>query len=362
MIVKIKNLIPGNGPGSTTAKMWIEFNFPQHCYVDEGPADFVIWNGDTDMEEVERYPASVSLHFDLSHASEDKATGWSNVPWINRPFNNDFAVIEVVDYSFLHRQKLLSSDFLFNRTKAYYTQYQFSPNVRRWYMIDETDFLLQPISTAEEKTRIFLSPSKIGRPNLPYRKRLVNSLQQHREKGYLGDWNSDAGPVYGQGLVPNRFNPTAKKVKDIKEFVNQLRPDMIGYSPVHNAYYNETFISIYGETLEWGTSQVLTEKTLDPLIKGHFILPFGAPGLIQHVINKGYRIPKFINYSYDLISNNDDRYYAYITEVNRLLSISLDEWRQLWIDNQHILNYNRNIFFERDYDRIDFSKLIQSKQ
>jgi hypothetical protein len=126
------------------------------------------------------------------------------------------------------------------------------------------------------------------------------------------------------------------------------------YDPPHNEYYRNTFISIYGETIEFGNTIVVTEKTYDPLIKGHFVLPFSTNGFIRHLENLGFQLPNFIDYSYDTICDDDARYQAYTLEIDRLMNMDLEMWRQLYKDNYSIIHHNQLIFHEKPYDRINF--------
>ena len=126
--------------------------------------------------------------------------------------------------------------------------------------------------------------------------------------------------------------------------------------PAHNEYYAQSFISIYGETIEYGSTIAVTEKTYDPLIKGHFILPFSTVGFVDYLKGIGFRFPEFIDYHYDTVADDDTRFGHYTQEVCRLLTLDLDTWRQHWNDNIDIIEHNKKLFHLRPYDQIDFSK------
>jgi hypothetical protein len=102
----------------------------------------------------------------------------------------------------------------------------------------------------------------------------------------------------------------------------------------------------------------VTEKTFDPLIKGHFILPFGTYKFIENTkLHYGFEFPNFIDYSYDLIEDDAQRYYAYSREVERLLTIPIDTWREHWNNYNILRTANQQIFFDRPYHRIDLSQV-----
>jgi hypothetical protein len=151
-------------------------------------------------------------------------------------------------------------------------------------------------------------------------------------------------------------------VTDIAKIENQEFPlnskKLGGYMPPHNEYYKNTFVSIYGETIEQGNSIAVTEKTYDPLIKGHFILPFSTSGFINFLKNKGFKFPEFIDYTYDTIVSDTDRYIAYEKEIDRLLAISINEWKLHWDNNLNLIKHNKQVFEQTAYDRVVLDHLM----
>ena len=367
-MLRIKNHINHvDIPSMQTAYMWLDFNETEYEFVDEGPVDIL-------LQSVPAYPdqithdvdATVHIYIDLKHTTDDKINGWCQHNWVK--FNelpNWYILTECSDPT-INDPHILSNLFIFNRSKAYYSNRKFKNDSHRWYYRDPGDFELQPISSANDKQYVYLSPSKPSRPNLIYRNKLVELLyKKYPNLGYIGNligpFLDSAGKhsFSGQGLCPNGCSPDATKVVDIADQDNATKVWKGRYAPVHNAYYNETFISVYGETNEIGTTQIVTEKTYDPLIKGHFILPFSTPGFIDLVKSQGFRLPEFINYDYDSISDHDQRWQAYQQELERLINLDMATWQQHWVDNLDILHYNRQLFTERDYDRIDLNKLLE---
>ena len=83
-------------------------------------------------------------------------------------------------------------------------------------------------------------------------------------------------------------NDPENRIRLISQEDLELPHDGFGkFHPVHNLYYQSTYVSAYIETLtnvnpaNGQVVRALTEKTYNPLIKGHFILPFGYHGLID---------------------------------------------------------------------------------
>ena len=279
--------------------------------------------------------------------------------------STDYRISNAVD-TYMRDPRIIFCDFLFNRTKAYYSNFKFKPTTKKWYWVNDQTYKIPQHPTADCKTRIFVAPNKTWahlHRKTYWRPRLVDLLaENYHDLGYLGDYHRRQDLV----LYPHWEAPECKDIKLLMQHQIQTKHDMVqikdtnlwGYSPPHNLYYENTFISIYGETIEYGTSIAVTEKTYDPLIKGHFILPFSCAGFVSYLNTLGFQFPTFINYDYDNISNDEKRFASYTNEVRRLLSLQLDTWREHWNNNLDIIRHNQSIFFDRDYDRVDFSKIL----
>jgi hypothetical protein len=278
---------------------------------------------------------------------------------IDNKFSENLIIINTVD-STVENNNFVYNDFLFNRTKAYYLGYKFRDTTVPFHYSSAESYQLFAHPDAKDKNKIFVAPNRVRvedtvyngtvtRRRTHYRKLIVDLLEPFTHKGYLGDATRI---LYGHGELPTCNN--------LEELVNKTdRARITGYNPPHNEYYRDTFISIYGESIEWGTTKAATEKTFDPLIKGHFILPFSACGFVQYLREYyNFKFPKFINYEYDTIANDDLRFEQYAIEVKRLLTMDIDVWRQHWQDNQELLNHNRDVFYNKPYDKIDFERYL----
>jgi hypothetical protein len=98
--------------------------------------------------------------------------------------------------------------------------------------------------------------------------------------------------------------------------------------------------------------KTITEKTWDPLIKGHFILPFGYQGLINDIQSYGFWLPNWIDYSYDNIYDDTERFTAYRHSVEKVLRMSIDDLREKFNNSLDKLYNNRMIFWNRPYDNL----------
>lgn len=256
----------------------------------------------------------------------------------------------------IDNSRIVFNDFLFNRTKAYYLKFPFRSTTQKWYYTADQDYEI-PKHNVNEKTKIFLAPNRISSYDRPLygRRQIVNLLLSMTDLGHLGCRDrKNHLDLFGKSEVV----PTVTKVSElIRE--NVVSTAKSGYIPPHNLYYQDTFISIYGETNEFGSSFAVTEKTFDPLLKGHFILPFANQYFLKNLKEQyGFKLPNFIDYSYDNIADTQLRSNAHINECRRLLTLSLDDWKQHWLDNQTILEYNKTVFYTRPYHTVDYTKFL----
>ena len=308
--------------------MWFDLNGDNIEYATDR-SEIAVWHWSMPTEQIRDLPAPVRIQLDVFHATENKISGTNNTEWIKHAEPGEFVIVECHDPN-ISNPHIVFSDFLFNRTKAYYSQFKFRDPGRRWYYQHDDDFVLPAITRSDGRQRLFISASRLYHRPQPYRRRLIELVSRYQDQGYV---SSDNSLRSSSGLVPG------------------------GYSPMHNAYYLDSFISIYAETLEWGDTIMVTEKTWDPLIKGHFILPFGVCGLIQDIKSRGFVFPDFIDYTYSTIADDNRRWQSYQNEVRRLISLRLDQWQDLWDSNLSMLRHNREVFFQRPYHKIDWQKL-----
>ena len=292
------------------------------------------------------------LALDIFHNIENQVE--HNSQWLEK--NNGIIITNAYDPNISHKS-IIFVDFLFNIIKAYFSQYPFSIQSHIWHHKGEFGYIAPTLTDAQNKRKIFVAPNKTYENkdfrSIKYRPRIVELLQQHEDRGYIGNLHSTPRRI----LYPHYQYPFISNIDELTKESSDVDDKKIFLAPVHNAYYSDTFLSVYGETIEYGNSIVVTEKTYTALIKGHFILPFSNYGFLARLKSCGFVLPQFINYEYDSIKDADTRFVAYIDELNRLLSLDLDTWKQHWNDNLHLLLHNQRIFHNRPYDRIDLSKL-----
>ncbi len=237
------------------------------------------------------------------------------------------------------------NDVLWNRQKAYCTEYDFFDlSNRAWSLYATKKMYSIPTFEKNADCKLFLSPIRIYNNSdhirMNYRSKLLNLIRNNN--GYYSD----------------NLNNTVLESEEGIEFNHRLLDGGGTWWPVANKFYQSSYISVYVETiLERDKLRSITEKTWDPLIKGHFILPFGYRGLIKDIESYGFKLPGWIDYSYDNIDNLEQRWTKYSKEVERILLLDLKKIHALWLKDLDILKYNREIFFKRKYDSL-YDKIL----
>lgn len=235
-------------------------------------------------------------------------------------------------------------DSMFDSCKLYFTEFSTDLNDKVWALGTNSDtYSLSDIKKTPNKKFINASYiySPYHHPRMKYRKLLKDELMFYKNYGFIG---SEEGR-----LLPN--NPTQLMLEKIEE-------NHIMWYPIGNQYYQESYISVVVETII-GTNghrsfdtKCVTEKTFEPLIKGNFVLPFGYSGLIQDILDYGFVLPEWIDYSYDDIIDTEKRFEKYLDTVGNVLMLPLKALHNLYIKDKSLLEHNRQVFFDRPYDEL----------
>lgn len=219
--------------------------------------------------------------------------------------------------------KIVRWDFMWNRVKLYYTGANkltgaFSDPLLHHFAGKHRYQLNQLTFDVKEKTFLNLCGRAYG-----YRVNLYNFLETYAAAGYRS--------MRSEGIS-----------LDDEEIAG-------AYVPIPNRYYNNSYVSIYVESNVTAQDLIhVTEKTFEPLIKGHFVLPFANPGTIDRILDLGFLLPDFIDYSYDNILDVNERFDAFKQTVSDVIAL---DWNNLYIKNKDIIMHNRQQLFNLDYDR-----------
>lgn len=232
-------------------------------------------------------------------------------------------------------------DCLWDRQKLYCTEFEKVNNLdKNSWTRGATSEVYRIPAIDKQPSKKFLSPQRIY-PGNDSKTKIRKMIQTFLE-GYTGEGYISYVGTGGPSLETNDNSEISKYVRETQGGV---------WYPAADSYYNSSYISIYAETLVTGyNANCVTEKSFDPLIKGNFILPFGYQGLIKHLTDYyGFKLPRWVDYSYDNIENTYDRFGCYLNVVEHILNYSVKDLHELYLKDKDILEHNRNIFYTRPY-------------
>ena len=266
--------------------------------------------------------------------------GVDTEPWIREQLDRYGWIRHPVTY--LHTNTALedSYDMLWNRHKRYFTEWTQDLAELHWTQgYGKSMYELAAIPMHKNVTTLYLSPTRIYPQHLAN-----NNARMILRRKLLTRLARYPGIHTGTDFIAPQ-EETAHGWKLIKDLNGSI------WQPCHNRYYEQTYFSTYVETLVGnGCTRTITEKTLDPLIKGHFILPYGYLGMIDDIVSMGFQLPDFINYGYSRIENPTLRWRAFVNELARIMRL---DWPTLYAKNRHLLEHNRQVFYSRPYSKWD---------
>jgi hypothetical protein len=247
----------------------------------------------------------------------------------------------------LDHPKIFYFDSMFDVCKLYFTEYDKELlKDKIWVRHSKKEFFNMP-DIAENPMKKFINAMYLYKPydhpRMKYRHLLRKIVNEYEELGYIG--NED-----------NRLLPNNPHWTNIQKIMN----GPIQWYPLADQYYQDTYLSVVMETVmgvdrltgEIFETGCVTEKTLEPLAKGNFIIPYGYPGLIKDILDYGFRLPDWIDYGYDKIIDPDERFAYFAKSLKKILEMPMDEVMNVHYqkDKVDILEHNRQVFFDRPYD------------
>ena len=318
------DLLEADDPSKATGTYWLIkafelFNSTQLVNAPGSDTAIISVTGalSTDLNQVD---ADTIIVYDLFHYDSAHNRYYNKIINQNpdkkiKCLTNNFNLREVVD------AEVLEWDYLFNRTKMLYTEQHRLSSRRSDLQYHE------PYSTYELTSirgdvihKHFLS---LARSMTSFRPRLLDHLIKNFEnKGTIGC------RALGK-IIDNEFR---------------------GYTPLPQAIYDQTFCSIYVESTTDNEISFVTEKTFETLIKGNFVLPFSDANFINTLVSRyGFSFPDIIDYTYG------DDFDKFLRSIDRLCSQPIGDLRDYYINNIHLLESNRQVFFDRPYHTVNLN-------
>ena len=303
----------------------------------------------------------------LYHADHYSQDVTSLTHYMNKIYENGCPTKKLLifhqNYLNQNHKNYIYYDICFQRHKLYYYDFQseYSLDKRLWTaFVTKNMFLLNSLENDEfKKQKNILFPARIYKTGgdyairMKFRSRLRDYLLQHNEgKGYISDSSN------GAFFYPNEINDC---------ILDKLSEGEGGFFyPIGNVYYRNSYVSAYVETLVTDNPELsihcATEKSFDPLIKGHYILPFARVNYIQHLKDAyGFKFPNWIDYSYDSIENDETRFQQYLISLQQILNLNTEDLHARRNNDYDLRVHNRNVFIETPFDSF-FDKIMYSVQ
>jgi len=143
-------------------------------------------------------------------------------------------------------------------------------------------------------------------------------------------------------------------------------------SPANNFYadtmdlqaewYQHVAVDIITETVFNYPHAQITEKTLRPISSKRMFIMVGAPYTLRFLESKGFiTFSPFINETYDIITDPNDRIALIITEIKKICAIPIAEMSAILLEHKDILEHNFNVLRRlRQTEREDFTQLLDT--
>lgn len=302
-----------------------------------------------DFKVKNNFENKILLVIDLLHCDHNYGSEYYIENTIQQNFANNKTIF--VHTNPLNKNpKYVFYDIMFERQKLYFTDYkdEYNLNNQIWTLgCTKEIFNLNQLDYTYLRPKNILSPSRIylesGKyhPRMEYRKKLRNFLHLINDgKGYINETEN------GASFFPNRVN-----TKILKRILGNSGG---AWYPVADQYYDTSYVSAYIETMVLkNLSIIVSEKTFDPIIKGHFILPFSVPYFIEHLKSEyGFKFPQWIDYSYDVIEDDDLRFKSYLKSVEKIALLPMPKLHNHCKSDMPLHHHNRHVFFDRPFSSL----------
>lgn len=131
-------------------------------------------------------------------------------------------------------------------------------------------------------------------------------------------------------------------------------------------FYQQSCFSLVSSTIAFGNDEMsvgFTEKEIKPILAKHPFLIWNRPGVLKHMRNMGFlTFEPWFDESYDCECDDNQRLEKIVNQVERLCSLSFEEWDTILDEMSPILehNYNRlvNYTSEHCYFNSDLKNLL----
>ena len=224
-----------------------------------------------------------------------------------------------------------------------------------------------PTST---KNKLFVSFNKVDRE---HRIRLLERMFTNGliDKGYYSFEGSDTFKDRMDSSFSEEF-PNISRNRDrfpLRLNINEHRTNPVDIIQDDIKFHRDSHFSIVTETIfykdyntvrynagQYADSMFITEKTYRCMLLEHPFITLARPGLIKELQRCGYKtFYPYIDESYDNIEDDTDRFNAVVSEIERLCSLTSDEWVEWERNILPIVKHNSKHIKTRDYSPTDIT-------
>lgn len=266
---------------------------------------------------------------------------------------SEFKNIYVVSVNLIDAERQISYNYYYNWVKAHFTEYS------------KHQLRLKRLWVKACSRKSFVLPSiKLLEPN---KKFCIPNVVRTQGTHTFNEFKNIA-----RIRLSKHINPDDSYYSDFKNNVvlfpeeESLYPTTyagietgtvgVGIIPIANKYFTDSIISVFIESVarkfEGNSVLAFTEKTYIPLLKGHFILPFGSQGIIEELKKQGFMFPNWIDYSYDIIDNDELRLESFIKSFTKLKDMNHTKLKDLANQDLKIRKHNRNVIMRGNFDSL----------
>jgi hypothetical protein len=201
-------------------------------------------------------------------------------------------------------------------------------------------------------TKVFITFNNLTTEKRSYRLNLVARLLEKKLDGYIS-LNHDDEQIKTEIFNPSSLLSKPSKRKVLEQLMGHPRLT-IDTDTQHGALSADENLEtlsmglfhLVTETIFYDSKLHLTEKIFKPIVARRPFMLVGAPGNLAYLKSYGFlTFDRWIDESYDLETDPDQRIIKIVAEVERICQMTPDEINTMFNDMQPILEHNFNWFY-----------------
>lgn len=219
-------------------------------------------------------------------------------------------------------------------------------------------------------SKVFICLNHLVSNNRSYRLSLLSQLKEHQlfDKGFI------SSPLLTGDLIrkeigdkDSRLTKEAKLhiLKNLLPNVKPMLLDEVEYNSAsaniaHPNYNYGALWHIVTETIYYDEKLHLTEKIFKPIVSRRPFILVGAPGNLNYLKKYGFQtFDRWIDESYDLEFDQDQRMAMIVKELDRLCQLPWDKLMNMYKEMQEVLEFNHQHFYGK-FKEIIVNELVDN--